>query len=195
MLAELQKKIPNIQNPIVRGRLVDFTIDEVEFNILISPTFDNRDDLMKHLSPNSWFSVAVTKDQRDFVIKETQGRTEINATIRLMKYWKSKLQFRGHPAPSYLIELIVIFVYERFKPQTIHKAIEKVMEVFVDYKNLEIVWEKYYKKSEVDSKLLQSKPVVLDPANKYNNIAKIKHFEVLAKGAKEALEDQLAMLL
>ncbi|XP_078678965.1 2'-5'-oligoadenylate synthase 1-like isoform X2 [Branchiostoma floridae x Branchiostoma belcheri] len=121
--------------------------------------------------------------------------------IRLVKSWKKAQddQFGKKLGSSWLWELITIHVCETRVGSTssfnMRQAFKLVMEAAVNYNSLRAWWKTYYSdRFPVVRETLSStgSPLVLDPANPWDNVAdRCKHWSLVEQAAREALRSPL----
>ncbi|XP_035675454.1 2'-5'-oligoadenylate synthase-like protein 2 [Branchiostoma floridae] len=127
--------------------------------------------------------------------------------IRLVKSWKKAqderfTRERGSKTKlgsSWLWELICIYVCETKVGSTssfnMRQAFKMVMQTAVNYSSLQAWWKTYYSDRfpVVREKLSSTgSPLVLDPANPWDNVAdRCKHWCLVEQAAREALQSPL----
>ena len=101
--------------------------------------------------------------------------------------WKSKKRFLNH----------LIILCPRSQGKTGFKllpALKGVLTTLTKPEMINVVWTENYSKEHVDRSLLVDFPLVLDPANPTNNVAKFSAPHVwnqLKTAAREALEETI----
>ncbi|XP_066284330.1 2'-5'-oligoadenylate synthase 1-like [Branchiostoma lanceolatum] len=121
--------------------------------------------------------------------------------IRLVKSWKKAqdARFGRKLGSSWLWELISIYVCETKVGSTssfnMKQAFKMVMETVVNYSSLRALWTTYYSDRfpVVREKLSSTgSPLVLDPANPWDNVAdRCNHWCLVDQAAREALQSPL----
>lgn len=110
-----------------------------------------------------------------FIKKQTEFTRNL---IRLAKFWDKHIVLeKPLTGRSALIELIAVKIAQE---DELKKAIPTISAAFwqfllrvQDFNNLNIAWTVCYTLSDVQSEIASERPLVLDPANPYNNLAKI----------------------
>ncbi|XP_019643130.1 PREDICTED: 2'-5'-oligoadenylate synthase 2-like [Branchiostoma belcheri] len=137
----------------------------------------------KHARENC--SAALVELQRDFVKKQPAAVKDL---IRLVKMWK-KSRAPWSKLKSYSLELLCIHV--GLFPGNVASAFQSVLRKLTDHKNINACWSYNYPISVVPKKLVKKRPLILDPANPYNNVVKcckLGHWRRVANAAKKTLK-------
>ena len=116
----------------------------------------------------------------------------------MVKFWFKRVVLPQSPncrAPSYFFELVVIHHWEtklkRQKGFKLLPALKAVLTELTQPEVMNIVWTSNYSKEYVDRSLIDF-PLVLDPANPTNNVAKFGAPHIwhqLKEAAREALDE------
>ncbi|XP_032240839.1 2'-5'-oligoadenylate synthase 1A isoform X2 [Nematostella vectensis] len=134
-----------------------------------------------------YYSAAACKLQRDF-IKELPSN--VKDLILLVKKWRKNYQLG---LSSYFMELVVVHEWQKAKkPERFDtkKGFKAIMEALYNYEELYAMWDKYYEKKDVPREIIQTRPLVLDPANPTNNLC-----EGIAQEKWDELEEAAKMTL
>ena len=118
----------------------------------------------------------------------------------MIKFWFKRVVLPQSPncrVPSYFFELVVIHHWEtKLKRQNGFKlfpALKGVLTELTRPEVINVVWTDNYSREDVDRSLIDF-PLVLDPANPTNNVAKFGAPHVwhrLKEAAREALDEPL----
>ncbi|XP_060700123.1 uncharacterized protein LOC132827453 [Hemiscyllium ocellatum] len=151
------------------------------------------------------FSTCFTELQRDFVKCRP---VKLKDLIRLVKHWyieyvrPYKCQLRGEfLPPKYALELLVIYAWESVgggDQFSTAEGFRTVMELIVRYRELWIFWttnydfDNCYVANFLKDKLQEQRPMILDPADPTGNVAGNARWDLVAKEAKNCLEQVCA---
>ena len=117
--------------------------------------------------------------QLDFV-RDQLNRKNLNnlkKLIILVKFWfKTEVQSRYNRVrfPSYLLELLCIHVFESSLRETKYDILKwffQVIQVIERKDSLVCVWEEKYERGDIPWEVLEQRPLIVDPANPFNNVA------------------------
>jgi len=148
----------------------------------ISPTFENYQQTLQVLeeaqSPESrkFYAPSLTRERTQFVARQP---ATVKATIRLVQWWRDQQEWYGPLArPSdELLELATIYSANQTKPADQKVAIANVMSLLSRFDHMRVVWSNNYSKDAVWTPLLRQRPLLMDPANPYVNVADPKTFD------------------
>jgi hypothetical protein len=140
------------------------------------------------------YSVAFCETVCDFMANQPE---QVHAAIRLSKFWSKTLIWFDHKADrsmSYATELLVCRAFEVARDQAEAGRGPTMMDIFhaflrqlVDWKAMRIVCFTYYEERDVPGSVLQDRPLLLDPANPWNNVTRGLPWEGLAHFAAGTL--------
>ena len=148
----------------------------------LSAHFSSKEDTFNFLCENEGcsneFSPSMAEAQRDFMVEQlnVNQNQNLKKLMLLVKYWLKTEVKRDYPdlkIPSYLVELICLHVWEERLAggrYDLARWFEEVMTTLVQYSSLNCDWGKGL--DCVPSKL--EPPVVMDPANPFNNVAGLR---------------------
>ena len=91
---------------------------------------------------------------------------------------------------SYTMELLAVAAAEDVMGEDMLRAFRIALDKIRNYRSLSVIFERFYKKDEVPQKLKDSRPLLLDPSNPWNNLIspdRVQFFESLARFAEETL--------
>ncbi|XP_035685361.1 2'-5'-oligoadenylate synthase-like protein 2 [Branchiostoma floridae] len=126
-------------------------------------------------------SAALVELQRDFVKKQP---AEVKDLIRLVKMWK-KSCVREKSLTSYPLELLCIHTW-RYN-MSVTDAFKTVLEQLCNYRSIKASWAENY--TTARKQILDQRPLILDPANPYNNVAdRCRGWPSVARAAEETLQ-------
>ena len=158
------------------------------------------DKLLQSLH-GSEFNTSLVEMQKQFVKSKIGDFDRVKDLILLIKFWFKKVvvpQASNCRVPSYFFELVVIHHWEtKLKRKTGFKLLPALKGVLLNLtmpEMMNIVWTINYSKEHVDRSLLVDFPLVLDPANPTNNVAKFAAPHIwhqLKAAAREALEETI----
>ncbi|XP_078604403.1 2'-5'-oligoadenylate synthase-like protein 2 [Branchiostoma floridae x Branchiostoma japonicum] len=127
-------------------------------------------------------SAALVELQRDFVKKQP---AEVKDLIRLVKMWKSSCVTETS-LTSYPLELLCIHTWPSYG--TVSAAFQAVLQKLRDYSSICAYWTDNYSFHRVQT-MLGKRPLILDPANPYNNVAdRCRDWDAVARAAKKTLQ-------
>lgn len=123
----------------------------------------------------------------DAVIFVQRQSAFIHSVIRLAKYWArhintGRLQIRGK---SLLVETVAIHACYQLNPlemtdRNMDRAFLKFLELFSDANKLRLYVFVNYQREDIPDAVFHQTPLVLDPANPYNNLLSPLNFPNLA---------------
>jgi hypothetical protein len=133
------------------------------------------------------YSPSLDESQVKFVKEQSSYAHDL---IRLAKYWNKSLFIEEYiSGRSSLIELVAIDIAKKQEARgdtSLLIGFESFLMTMISFSNTHIVYERFYPKNSIARKILSQKPLILDPANPFNNFAnfdreKIMLFEKFAK--------------
>jgi hypothetical protein len=127
------------------------------FSFTLVPVLDNL--------PRNAGKVMIFESERIlFVAKQPEC---IKKTIRLLKWWRNQQTWRSQQARpcDFILELIAIYSAIKTKPDNQHAAIANVMQFLSQFASLRIVWSNYYKVDAINCRMLERRPLLLDPVD------------------------------
>lgn len=120
----------------------------------------------------------------------------VHAAVRLVKFWTKTLIWHSQKdkrSLSYACELIICKEYEQLlnnlsKPPKMIEILDSFLRQLVNWRSMNTLRTTYYDISVIPDKLLQlnseAKPLLLDPANPWNNVAHGLPWDDLSELAK-----------
>jgi hypothetical protein len=200
ILTQLQRvikvKLPNATELRVSDHCVHFSFEGATINLYPTSQWQASGEnvyetILKF--PNGWYDAATAPQQVEFV----KGQSEaVKSIIRIVQTWNHASPTT--PVPDYLVELLAIYACTpktagaAFEPLS---ALSRFFEVVSDFDNQRIFWERFYKINIVPSSTFTEQPLVLDPTNPINNLARGVDGQSFKARAKEVLESGLSSLL
>lgn len=199
ILTQLQRvikvKLPNATDLRVTEHCVHFSFEGAVINLYPTsqwhqgePPFET---ILKY--PNGWYDAATAPQQVEFIKSQSEA---VKSIMRIAQTWNHKCV--SPPAPDYLIELLAVFACTPKTSGAVFEpiaALSRFFETIAQFDSQRIFWEKYYKISAVPASIFTEQPLVLDPTNPVNNLAKGIDVQLFKSKAKEALESGLSNLL
>jgi hypothetical protein len=178
---------------IVDGSIMMRWKDAIDLTakLVISPVFETYAETIEILGDQvvfgeagpealRFYTAAFAKEQTQFVARQPSS---VKMTIRLMKWWRDQQQWSSDKTtPSdELLELVTIYcavqTRQNFSSSDQKAAIANVMSLLTRFKKLKIVWSNHYSKDDVWGPLLRQRPLVMDPANPFVNVADPRAFK------------------
>lgn len=162
----------------------------LDVDLLFSPTYENYQhavQVLRDQGPDARrvHAPAFVKERTQFVSRQP---TSVKVTIRLMKWWRDQQEWYGRVSrPSdEILELTAIYSAVQTKPENQKQAIANLMSLLSRFDQMRVVWSNYYSKDDVWAPLLRQRPLLMDPANPFINVAEPHVFDsselmVLAK--------------
>jgi len=150
-------------------------------SILFAPMFESTRSVIKALtqqdeSAHRYYRASLMKQTINFVAQQPE---ELKMTMRLVKWWRDQQEWSSkmtYPSDE-LLELTVIYSAWQNKPSTKRAAIKNVMSLLESFDELRIVWPMHYSENDVWPPLLSQRPLLMDPANPYVNVADPQSFD------------------
>ena len=148
----------------------------------------------------SEFNTSLVELQKKFVKSRIGESDRLKDLILLVKFWFKQVvvpQAANCRVPSYFFELVAIHHWEKkLKRKTGFKlmpALRGVLTALTRPESMYIFWTEYYSREHVDRSLVEF-PLVVDPANPTNNVAKFAAphtWHYLKRAAQEALSENV----
>lgn len=129
-----------------------------------------------HPDARRTLSAAYVKERSQFVAKQPG---QVKVTMRLLKWWRNQQAWSSEVArPSdELLELLAIYSAVRSRPMDQREAIANIMSLMSRLDELRIVWSNFYAQEDVWTPLLHHRPLVMDPADPFVNVADPQIFD------------------
>jgi len=162
----------------------------IEVDLYLSPAFESYKKAVEVLGEQAadarkFYTPVFAKEQTQFVGRQPSA---VKQTIRLMKWWRAQQEWYGPLArPSdEILEFAAIYSAMQTKPADQKEAIANLMSLLSRFDQMRVVWSNNYTKDDVWAPLLSQRPLLMDPANPYVNVADADTFDptelmVLAK--------------
>ena len=117
-------------------------------------------------------SFQLTESSVDFMKKKSKF---VHDVARLGKYWSQIILFKHHVhGKSLIFELLAtkaaLLEEYNFKIPSMNSAFKRFLTMVCYMKSQYIIFDDYYKRSDVPSEILKQRPLLLDPVNPYNNL-------------------------
>jgi hypothetical protein len=160
----------------VQVRMKDFTVE-----LRFSPVFESYAKTLEimggqSLDARKLYRPGLAKEMAQFIARQPP---QVKMTIRLMKWWRDQQEWTtelSRPADD-ILELTVVYSAVQTKPADQQMAIANVMSLLSRFDELRIVWSNFYTKDEVWTPLLRQRPLLMDPANPFVNVADPQSFD------------------
>ncbi|XP_071831469.1 inactive 2'-5' oligoadenylate synthetase 1C-like [Apostichopus japonicus] len=134
-------------------------------------------------------STALTETAVAFVKRKNQ-LFHCSTLSRLAKFWSKTVCVEGfHSGRSSIMEYIAIRSTEREQStgrENTLKAFRRFLTIVSNPEEMAIYWTENYKIGDVEPKIKNSRPLLLDPTNPYNNILQRKNKPFMVEMAKFA---------
>ncbi|XP_035684110.1 2'-5'-oligoadenylate synthase 1A-like [Branchiostoma floridae] len=128
-------------------------------------------------------SAALVELQVAFVKKQP---AEVKNLIRLVKMWKASCVWEPS-LTSYPLELLCIHTWRPH--MSVADAFEAVLRKLSDYRSIYTYWSDNYTAVIDHEEMLSKRPLILDPANPYNNVAdRCRDWDAVVEAAEETLQ-------
>jgi len=118
----------------------------------------------------------------------------VNSLARILKFWVSFLHSPGDPnlkkGCSFRMELIAIEAAKRSN-NDMRKGLENALILIRDFQKIYITWSPFYSKERIPERLLNQRPLLINPSDPHENLLDDKghkSFRKLAVFAKETLK-------
>jgi hypothetical protein len=198
ILTQLQRvikvKLPAATDLRTNDHCVHFAFEGANINLYPTSQWHSgesiHETILKH--PNGWYDAATAPQQVEFVKSQSEA---VKSIIRIAQTWNHA---SDAPVSDYLIELLAIYASTpktagaSFEPLS---ALSRFFETIAEFDTQRIFWERFYKINSVPSTIFMEQPLVLDPTNPLNNLARQANIPQFKARAKEALESGLSSLL
>jgi hypothetical protein len=184
----------------VYGDVVRLDMDGLtSVEVRLAPVFDTHSQALQALEEantphmHQLLEAALAGQQVRFVKKQVEP---VKVTARLLKWWRGQQQWSSKIArPSDdLLDLIAVHVATRMPPHEGYDqgvAMRLAASVMARFDDAQIVWQiPCYGSRKVSSALLEQRPLLMDPANPFKNLADSAVFdpaEMIASVAKGML--------
>lgn len=150
-------------------------------NLFVSPACASYKETIQVLGAQGpdaqrFYTPAFAKERTQFISRQPSS---VKQCIRLMKWWRDQQQWsskKTYPNDD-LLELAAVYSTIQTKPSDLKKAIANVMSLLSRFNQLRVVWSNYYSKEDVSPELLRQRPLLMDPANPYVNVADPQTFD------------------
>merc|ERR1719387_133368 len=153
----------------------------VEVHLRFSPAFESHAEVVEVLSKQGpdmrkYYATSLVKDKVQFISKQPG---QVKVTMRLLKWWRDQQQWSSSlTTPSDdVLELIAVYSAAQTKPADQGTAIANAMSLLARFEELRIVWSNHYTREDVWLPLLQQRPLLMDPANPFVNVADPQAFD------------------
>lgn len=102
----------------------------------------------------------------------------VHDVARLCKYWAQKITFKPYVyGKSFIMELLATeaaMIQEKNDDPSIHKALKRFLEMICNLREQDIVFNEYYKRSDIPKDIVKQIPLLMDPTNPFNNVLDTK---------------------
>ncbi|XP_025745344.1 2'-5'-oligoadenylate synthase 3 isoform X1 [Callorhinus ursinus] len=150
-------------------------------------------DLIHSYNHAGEYSTCFTELQRDFIVSRP---TKLKSLIRLVKHWYRQCnkmpKGKGSLPPQHGLELLTVYAWEqgsRDAQFNMAQGFRTVLELVSQYRQLCVYWTVNYSNKDktvrdfLNWKLLQPRPIILDPADPTGNLGHNARWDLLAKEA------------
>eukprot|EP00058_Branchiostoma_floridae_P014850 XP_002600338.1 hypothetical protein BRAFLDRAFT_66571 [Branchiostoma floridae] len=154
---------------------------------LLGPTPSNSKikDVYEMMATMNFYGYARENCSAALVAFVKKQPAEVKDLIRLVKMWKSSC-VREPSLTSYPLELLCIHTWPSCG--TVAGAFKAVLEKLSDHKRICAYWTDNYPFDRMLT-MLRRHPLILDPANPYNNVAdRCRDWDAVARAARETLQ-------
>ena len=114
----------------------------------------------------------------------------VHTLARLLKFWSHSLLVPGFfNGRSYTMELIAVAAAEEMMDEDMLRGFRIALDKIRNFRNMNVIFERFYRKEDVPN-LRDTRPLLLDPSNPWNNLLsadRLVFFEKLAGFAEETL--------
>jgi hypothetical protein len=143
------------------------------------------------------FSAAFCETVCDFLATQKE---QVHAAIRLAKFWSKTLIWfdpKAECSLSYAIELLTCRGFEVAAAETEKRdpsmtaIFKQFLRQLVEWRTMQVICCTYYAENDIPASVKRFPPLLLDPANPWNNVARglrWESWESLARFAATALE-------
>jgi hypothetical protein len=104
----------------------------------------------------------------------------VKTTMRLLKWWREQQVWKNakYRPSDEILELLAVHSAARSSPVDQRAAVDDVMSLLARFSDLRIVWPAYhYTYAEIHEPLKEEKPLLMDPANPFVNVADAQVFD------------------
>ena len=124
-------------------------------------------------------------------------KEQVHAAIRLAKFWSKTLIWFDPKADrilSYAIELLTCRAFDVAAAETEKRdpsmtaIFKQFLRQLVEWRTMQVICCTYYAENDIPASLKRVRPLLLDPANPWNNVAHGLRWDGLAHFAATALE-------
>lgn len=166
----------------VQLRMTDFSVD-----FRFCPMFQEYTDILDILGEQGpdmrkFYMTALAKQKAQFISRQPP---QVKMTMRLLKWWREQQEWSSkltYPKDE-ILELMAVYSAVQSKPVDQCAAIANAMSLLSRFNEMRIVWSNYYSKDNVSVALLRQRPLLMDPANPFVNVADPQAFD-----ARELME-------
>ncbi|PIK58969.1 putative 2'-5'-oligoadenylate synthase-like protein 2-like [Apostichopus japonicus] len=134
-------------------------------------------------------SPALSKTAVEFVKRKNEV-FHCSTVTRLAKFWSKTVCVEGfHSGRSTIMEYIAIRSAEMEQNtgrENTLKAFRRFLTIVSNPEEMAIYWTEYYKIGDIKPRMKNSRPLLLDPTNPYNNILRGKNKSFMVEMAKFA---------
>jgi len=153
----------------------------IAVDLYLSPAFENYQKTVQILGEQNadarkFYTSALAKERTQFVTRQPSA---VKQTIRLMKWWREQQEWYGllsRPSDE-LLELAAIYSALQTRPADQKEAIANLMSLLSRFDQMRVVWSNNYTKDDVWAPLLSQRPLLMDPANPFVNVADSRTFD------------------
>lgn len=161
--------------------------DAVNVTLRFAPIFESYDATVKYISARKtrrWEFAKIqprlapmfAKEKLQFIKSQP---AVVKVTLRLLKWWRNNQCWESELArPSDdLLEVLAVHSAGQSPTGDVAAAVSKVLSLMIKFNDLSIVWSSYYAKEDICEKMLEAKPLVMDPVNPFVNLASSASFQ------------------
>lgn len=147
----------------------------IEVDLYVSPAFESYQQILQIVGEqgadlSQSYTPALAKERMQFVARQPSA---VKQTIRIMKWWRDQQEWDSllsRPSDE-LLELVAIYSAVQTKPGSQKEAVANLMSLLSRFDQMRVVWSNNYSKDDVWAPLLSQRPLLMDPANPYVNVA------------------------
>jgi len=217
-LRQILNSKENVTNMLPGGygsNTIQFTFnEEVPVDLVVARNYANESDGEDTASKQMNNSIKIVrqhgdhpKSVSDLGAETTESSLQfmkskgpfVNSVARLCKYWSQAIFFKEYVyGKSLIFELLAtkaaLMEETKNKPGSIYNGFKTYLELIYNIKKQDIVFEDYYKRSEIPVDIQTQRPLLMDPTNPYNNLLESKKdnlnklFDVFTKCADHTLD-------
>lgn len=156
-----------------------------EVQVLFSPAFKSYSEALQKLRGQSastarTLGAAASVAQKvRFIDRQPVGS---KAAMRLLKWWREQKQWSSHKTrPSDdLLELLVAHSVAEHPPRNLKAAVLNSLSVMSRFDEISVTWPlamRSYRDGDVSKNMLEQRPLLLDPASPFANLASPELFQ------------------